>query len=231
MTMMRVCLKCGVVYEGDPGSVSCPACAEKQRRNTIKPRTCRRCGAQFLGGGRAWYCPDCRTIRRRELDQQHLARARAGLARKLGDEYPCEVCGKMYICTGGKQKYCPDCAPETVAEIRRQQARDWYAKHGDPDKRREQRQEATAPIICVICGKPYKPDTSAMTCSPECSREYRRRYMQDYDKAHKERNKAKCAAVRAKIKALPPEEQKTIREQINARERENYRKRKAAAKK
>jgi hypothetical protein len=224
--MKRICEKCGIEFDGEPWSLKCSTCADESKRDKIRVRTCRECGTQFMGGPRAWYCPDCRIKRQREAELKYLARKKAGHNRKLGDEYPCEVCGKPYIYVGGMQKYCPDCADAAYAEVKSRITRAWLAAHRNPDDVRRRRQATTAPIACVICGKSFVPDTRAFTCSPECSAELERRTSSEYWKEHPEGSRAKNARQRAKLLTLPAEEQEKRRLERNAREREYYRKHK-----
>ena len=182
--MRRRCLTCGAEFEGRQDAILCPACAQASKDSThIRPRTCRQCGAIFPGGPRAWYCPVCRRERRREADRRHK---RQGPKRPLGSMDVCPICGKEYVVTGGLQKYCPACAPEAIRAIDRQQSMAWNREHIDIDRQREQRQEATAEIPCVICGKPFKPDAPALTCSPECAAELRRQTHARWEAAHKD---------------------------------------------
>lgn len=184
--MLRICRTCKVEFEGSPGSTLCPSCVKAQKSSTIRDRTCRTCGRVFPGGPRAWYCPECRSERQKEQKRDYHRRSCAGKTRPIGSEDLCILCGKPYTVVSGLQRYCPDCAPGALAETDRQQGRAWYAANGDPDARRELRQTHTAELLCVICGKPYRPTSTAITCSPACSRELRQRNAASWENSHKE---------------------------------------------
>lgn len=181
--MLRICKYCGREYEGAPHSSACPDCVRQRKSSTIRPRTCRQCGAQFPGGPRAWYCPQCR--RERKLAQAR-ARQKNGPARPLGSIDRCIVCGGEYVVVNGLQKYCPKCAPEATRAIDREQARQWNRENTTPDQRREERKAAAAAIPCAVCGKPFVPTDSSITCSRECSAELARRNAAAYERAHRE---------------------------------------------
>jgi uncharacterized Zn ribbon protein/predicted nucleic acid-binding Zn ribbon protein len=181
--MLRICRKCRREYDGDSGSTLCPSCVEEGKKTTIRDRICRECGASFPGGPRAWYCPDCRKERRR---QQNRDFQRRGTARPLGSIDLCAICGSEYTVTSGRQRYCPACAPEAVKAADRAQGRAWYAANGDPDQRRTIRHDHAAELLCVICGKAYKPKDASLTCSKECSIALSKRRTQQYERDHRE---------------------------------------------
>lgn len=226
--MLRTCLNCGEVFEGRSDATLCSACAEQSIHSVIRTRTCSVCGIQFPGGPSAKYCPDCRKERERERNHKYKQRRREGRSRKLGSTDLCEVCGKEYTVTAGLQKYCPDCAAEAIAAKDRIKSREWNAANIDYDKRREDRQKATAFLKCVICGTEFQPDGGApITCSPECSAALQKKNTADYQKRNREKvNENARKRLTAKISAMSPEELKEYREKTNARNRENYKKRK-----
>lgn len=226
--MLRICLKCGDEYEGDPSSTLCRRCAEESKKSVLRIRICTVCGRSFSGGPKAMYCPDCRESKKREYAQQSRERQRQGKSRKLGGIDKCAVCGKEYIIEGSKQKYCKGCAAEAIAAIDREQALIWSRAHTDYDKRRKDREDATAAIKCAICGTLFIPGAgSPVTCSPECAKEYHRQKQTDYQKEHRaELNVRQNERNQKKIKSMTPEELAEYREKINARARENYKKRK-----
>ena len=201
--MLRICRKCNAQYDGDPGSTLCPACVQAARTSTIRDRVCRTCGATFPGGPRAWYCPTCRADRQKTQRREAYRRKVAGNTRALGSEDLCTICGKPYVVASGLQRYCPACAQAAWAEADRQQGREYYVANRDPAARKAQRKACTADLLCVVCGKPYKPTNSARTCSPGCSailqkqhataweishREQRNQYHRELAKAKKEKN-------------------------------------------
>lgn len=170
--MLRVCQRCGCVFDGGYAALKCPKCVAMERSSTIRPRVCRTCGRTFDGGPRAWYCPECRAERDKASSRAYKARIAAGTTRKIGSTDICEVCGKEYIVSGGLQKYCPDCAPDAVREIDRAQARAWSSANTTPESRRKARNAAAAMHKCVVCGKLFPHDPArgkATTCSKECS--------------------------------------------------------------
>lgn len=221
--MRRICKYCGREYEGDPSGSCCPACAAEQRRTSVRQRICQTCGATFQGGPAALYCPDCRTERKRE---QYRKFRQQGAHRKLGSTDFCVVCGKPYVVHGGQQHYCPDCRPIEYRRLDREASRRWNAENTTPDGRRAERQAASAPISCVICGKLFVPQTTTITCSPECRAEYRRRKAREYEQGHQDnRNEYHREMRRQLIARMTPEELQRWRADQNAKARERYRKR------
>lgn len=226
--MLRICRTCKVEYEGGPGSTLCPACVKAQKSTTIRTRVCRTCGVAFPGGPRAWYCPDCRRERKRVQKNQANARARAGTTRKLGSEDLCVVCGGKYTVKSGNQHYCPGCAEEAVRVIDRQQSKDWNAANTTPEVRRELRQAQAAELLCVICGRPYVPNSASLTCSAECAVKNRRRKRKAWEKENTDAlNAYQRDRYAKKLESMTVEERTAYREKVNATARENYRKRKA----
>lgn len=225
--MRRLCKYCGAEYDGDPGGSCCPDCAFDQRRTSVRDRVCTRCGVVFPGGPAARYCPDCRRERKSETNRQYRERLAAGNVRTIGSTSICEVCGLPYIVEGGLQKYCPKCAPEAVRQIDRAASRRWSADNVTPEQRREERQAASAPVRCDVCGRLFVPSDSSRTCSAECSAELHRRQAAQWERDHRqERNQYHNDRLRAKLDAMTPEELQAYREKVNARARKNYKKRK-----
>ena len=109
--MKRICKYCGVEFDGAPGSISCPVCAQDHKKSTLRARTCRKCGTVFAGGPRAWYCPSCRHERKKEADRSYKKR---GAERLIGSIDRCIICGKDYVVNGSMQRYCKDCAPSAI---------------------------------------------------------------------------------------------------------------------
>lgn len=221
--MVKTCKYCGKEYNGDPGSSCCPDCAAEQRKTSVRLRVCTVCGTTFLGGPAARYCPTCRAQRRRENDRRYK---RNGSVRKLGSVDICKVCGGEYVVANGKQKYCPKCAPEAIRALDNAKSREWNAANTTPEGRKRERQEATAPIPCKVCGKPFVPRTAAVTCSPECSRLLEKQNRAAWEKANSaHRNEWQQQWTKKKVDAMTPEEQAEYRAQINAQARKNYKKR------
>lgn len=103
--------KTGKLLNGDITSCGC-------QHNTphILSRICKECGTGFEGGPRANYCPSCRADRKKMQAKQARERAKAGATRKLGQEYPCEICGAPYILNSGLQRFCKKCAENHLKE-------------------------------------------------------------------------------------------------------------------
>ena len=99
------------------------------KNNVLRPRTCKACGTTFQGGPRAWYCPRCRAERLAQQNREYHERKKRGNTRKIGQKYPCELCGKMYILSSGVQRYCTDCAREHLKEVDNKQSREWNKDH------------------------------------------------------------------------------------------------------
>lgn len=224
--MRRICKYCGATFEGDPAALACPECVEARKGSVMRDRTCRTCGAVFPGGPRAWYCPACRAERRRQHDREHKQRQRAGMVRRIGDTAYCERCGQPYTVTGSLQRYCPDCAPEAIREAGIALSRAWNAEHATPEQRRTERHRQTASIPCRVCGLMFVPRGPAETCSPECAAELKRRDQAAYEVANRDARNAYHRQLRAeKLAGMTEEERRAYLDRVNARARENYRKR------
>ena len=96
---------------------------------TLRPRTCKECGVTFEGGPRAWYCPRCRAERQAQQNREYKQRKQMGNTRKIGQKYPCEICGKMYILSSGLQRFCKECAEKHLKEVDNKQSRQWNKDH------------------------------------------------------------------------------------------------------
>lgn len=186
LAVLRICKYCGKTYDGEPGTTCCKACAGIVKRSVMRERTCKQCGQTFSGGPRAWYCPTCRMERKKEADRRAKAQKHK---RALGSTDKCEICGKEYTVMSSRQRYCKDCAADAVKMVDREQGKEYYHATKDVDGRRKQRQDGTAPIKCVICGKPFIPVSPAKTCSATCAAELHKRSVSFWEKSHRsERN-------------------------------------------
>lgn len=222
--MKRICKYCGKAYDGDSGSSACPDCVSEQKRTTVRDRVCVTCGAAFQGGPAARYCQSCSAERKREQAARHR---RDGTQRPLGSIDKCILCGGEYIVTGGRQKYCPACAAEAIRENDRRQSARWSAENTTPEMRRMVRKAASAGIRCVVCGKLFVPTDASITCSSECGRKRRSSSKTEWERANRDMlNAYQRERRRAKAESMGEEEYKSYREQINAKARENYWKRK-----
>ena len=225
--MRRICKYCGVEFEGDPGASACPNCADRVHRHVIRQRTCRTCGVVFPGGPRAWYCPSCRVERRRQRDREQRQRKAAGTVRQLGSIAYCEACGQPYVVASGIQRYCPDCAPVLLREHKNEQSKAWNAANLKPEERRAVRQASKAEIPCPVCGRMFVPTGPVQTCSGDCSQALRARSAKDWAERNREARNAYHRTLYAeKQAAMSDEEKKAYRDKVNARARENYKKRK-----
>lgn len=225
--MRRICKYCGQAFDWYPGALGCPECVDARRRQVVRLRTCQKCGVSFPGGPRAWYCPACRIERRRQHDREAKQRKKAGLVRSIGSTAYCERCGEPYTVNSGLQRYCPECAPEAVREAANALSRAWDAAHTTPEGRRIERRRQAAEIPCRMCGKLFVPASAAVTCSPECSEALARQTTAAWETSHREARNAYRRQRRAdRLAAMTEEERQAYRDKINARARENYRKRK-----
>lgn len=222
--MLRICRQCATQYEGDPGSTLCPACVKLNKQTTIRERICRGCGITFPGGPRAWYCPDCRIERRRAQSREYHRR---GAIRPIGSEDLCPICGKPYTVAAGTQRYCPDCAPAAVREIDRAQSRKWQEENVTPAQRMTLRKAQAGELVCRICGQAFVPRDASQTCSRRCSSDLARQSKRRWEQEHRmERNAYRRNLREKKLKSMTSEELAERRGEVNARARENYRKRK-----
>lgn len=222
--MQRICKYCGCIYAGKPGSSACPDCVKNLRSTSLSVRVCKECGISFIGGPAAKYCPICRQQRKAIANRQCK---RNGSKRPLGSIDLCEVCRQPYTVTGPRQKYCPDCADAAIRDNDRQKSREWNAANTTPGGRRQLRQAHAAEISCAVCGKPFVPHDTSITCSPACSVELHKQRTAAWEREHRsERNRYHYTRIKAAESAMSPEDYQAHRAKINARARENYRKRK-----
>ena len=225
--MRRICKYCGTEFDGYPGANACPDCVNKRKRNVIRDRICQTCGVTFPGGPRAWYCPACREERKRQHDREAKQRKKAGTVRSLGSTAYCERCGQPYIVNGGLQRYCPDCAPQATKETANALSRAWNAEHTTPEQRRIERHMHAAEIPCKVCGRMFVPTSATLTCSPECAEELHRRNANTFEERNREaRNDYHRKLLADRLEAMTEDERREYRDKINARARENYKKRK-----
>lgn len=222
--MRRVCKYCGEEYDGSPSSSACQMCTAKNRSTSIRPRACVVCERFFPGGPSAKYCPDCRIERKRERDRAWRKR---GAARPIGSTDICIVCGESYTVTGGLQKYCPGCAEEAIKAKDRQASIAWNRENTTVEGRRAERQQHSATIICIICGKPFVPTNRSKCCSAECADKLRRKNMAKRETEHREeRNEYHRRKYNEKVKSMTPEEYRAYRNSINEKARAAYSRRK-----
>lgn len=128
--------------------------------------------------------------------------------------------------TGGLQKYCKACASVATRKATRAHKREYMAKlRADPET--NQKMVADKRVLpsertCKYCGKTFAATGSSAYCSDECREAGRREYYAKYDAARVERRREYDRERRSQM----TQEQ---RDELNARARANYAKRKAAA--
>lgn len=110
---------------GDITSCGCDCVRETPHQLN---RICQSCGVTFLGGPRAFYCPSCRAERQKIQAAQARERARKGITRKIGQEYPCEICGELYVLNCGTQRFCKKCSSKHFREAEKELAKSRYEK-------------------------------------------------------------------------------------------------------
>lgn len=230
--MRMICKYCGRHFNGEPDALACPECVETRKRQVVRPRTCQTCGVVFMGGLRAWYCPTCRAERKRQQGRASKERARQGKTRAIGSTSHCERCGQPYAVTGSLQRYCRACAPEATRQAANALSKAWNAKHTTPEQRRIERHNHAAPIPCRVCGRLFVPNSVAVTCGPECAAQLKRNSFAAFEATHREQRSAYQRKRHADhLAAMTDAERQEYRDKINARARENYKKRKEAKQK
>ena len=152
--------------------------------------TCPICGTVEQRHIKSKLCAACQAEKDKKTQAEFVSRSRAGKSRKIGEKYPCEACGQLYVLCGGKQRYCKDCAEKEVGAHYRQAAIDRYneAKAEDPDflrKRQERRAKvAEETRMCVVCGKNFVTSTNLrLYCSKECQEKGTHAQNRESDKA------------------------------------------------
>lgn len=228
-------------------SDACTSEARRRRKLTNPPRRhkadnpvwydrpCIDCGLVVRMHLKSKRCPACQHAADQAHNAEHLRRRDAGHSRKLGATYPCERCGDPYILNSGLQRYCSTCAPTAVhANInaaKRDARREALADPVNRERRNAKRRSNWRDIkrTCPVCGAEFAPaNPHSTTCSPECQRIRKQRIQQASDARRAEaRNAKNRAQYQACNAALTPEELQRKREEINARARANYARRKA----
>ena len=173
--------------------------AGRTRPPLIRPSVCMDCGKSFMGHIKSKRCPDCQLIADRQNDAAHQARKRAGTARKIGESYPCESCGKLYVLQSGRQRWCEDCREEQTRKSRNALSRSWnQAAYADPSKRAQKnstRKAAPRTETCRWCGKTFAATSKRRSfCSDECRAASQIAYQKQYDKTVRKRKKQESDA-------------------------------------
>lgn len=87
--------------------------------------TCPDCGVTVWRHIKCKRCADCQAEANRIASKEYHAAKSRGHTRIIGDQYPCERCGQLYVLASGRQRYCPDCAAEAVTANVRAYKRAW----------------------------------------------------------------------------------------------------------
>lgn len=228
-------------------SDACTAEARRRQKRTNAPRhhkaenpvwydrPCIDCGKVVRMPLKSKRCPSCQYAADQAHTLEYRRRRDAGHSRKLGAMYPCERCGEPYILNSGLQRYCRTCAPSAIRanvnaakrDERREALADPVCRERRNAKRRSGWQDAKR--TCAVCGAEFAPiNPRSTTCSPECQRIRKQRIQHAADARRAETRNAKDRAQRqARNAAMTPEELQRKRDEINARARANYARRKA----
>lgn len=164
-----VCQLCGKVFYGGTDRIYCPSCSSEKKKCVIRKRICIECGKTFDGGPRAKRCPSCRIEQAKRNKAKYQ---RQGAERSLGSVDKCQLCGKEYVVTSGRQKYCSkECMDIAVKSWQREHKKanaDVEKTHEMHRKTREKRKK-----VCMYCGK-IIIGNGAKFCSDYCSSEQRK---------------------------------------------------------
>lgn len=230
----RICMHCGGELPPRRTRYCCDACAKagkasRKRANTGKERgnqqmmwrtTCIGCGAEIFRPVKCVRCKACQDAIDRKRDAEIKAN---GPRRPLGSIDRCQRCGQEYTVEGGLQKYCKACSAVATRDSIREHKRAYAAaRRADPDQAeaiRQAKRILPSQRTCKRCGKAFEARTRADYCSDVCRKEAAREYQHQYALAHAAQ---KAARVREKAAGMTREQ----RDEINARARENYRRRK-----
>lgn len=195
--------------------------------------TCPDCGRVVTVPIKAKRCSTCQADANRRHNLEYKQRQRVGKTRPIGSIDLCARCGKPYTVWSGLQRYCKACAPIAFAENDRATSRAWNREHySSPEKRAEinagKRRPTPADVVCPVCGQSFTPgSTRGVYCSSECAAAARKAQNAQFEQAHRAQiNERKRKQARAKIASMTPQELAAYRERVNARARENYKKRK-----
>lgn len=191
---------------------------------------CQDCGKKVWRPIKSIRCEGCQEEARKKYAAEYRERKAAGRSRIIGEKYPCEACGKMYVLDGSLQRYCQDCREENVTKNMRKLRREWnkkaYGTEEGKAKLVQMRSKQSFPIVreCEQCGKKFETLTISIYCSEECREKAKQAYYKAYDEARKEK---RSEQAKAKWAAMTPEQ----REEFNRKAREYYAKRKEKVKK
>lgn len=230
----RICAHCGMELPKGRTRYCCDSCARaakagRKRVNSGKPRgnqqmmwhtTCISCGAEIYRPIKCVRCKDCQDAYDRRRDAEIKS---TGPRRQLGSIDLCQRCGAEYTVESGMQKYCKACSASATRDSIRAHKRAYAAeRRADPDQAeaiRQAKRILPSQRTCKRCGKAFEARTRADYCSDVCRKEAYREYQHQYSMAHAAQ---KAARLRKKAADMTREQ----RNEINARARENYRRRK-----
>lgn len=195
----HVCKRCGTPIPYDRYRVYCDACSRLNKQESLRrERVCIDCGKSFFGYPKSKRCPECQADANRRSDAEAKRRKTAGKSRRIGDEYECEICGKKYILTSGRQRYCPDCADIGTKAADAAKSRAYSAEH-----RAEIHERRRAARVCIVCGKPITSKYCTVTCGDPVCKAARKSQMQRAAEARR-RGQAVDPAYRVTKKGRKP---------------------------
>ena len=165
---------------------------KKPRKSPFKTLICPICGKVEERHIKCKLCAACQEEKKKKAYAEWKLRRAAGKTRTIGELYPCEACGKLYMLCSGTQRYCPDCAEKEFSANMRKAAIQRYeaAKSKDPDFLEKRQQRKPLPDAdwraCVVCGKAFKSDgTFTLYCSAECKQIGKKAQNIESDKARR----------------------------------------------
>lgn len=124
-------------------------------------KTCIICGSKFVGAIQAKYCPECKYKRALDSKRKHYASKHNGTAKRVGEIFPCVMCGKPIVRKSASHKYCEECAVKRKLKeiacagcgkiIIKQSSGQRYCERCR--KLINQREHIGSEFICEVCGK------------------------------------------------------------------------------
>lgn len=211
---MRQCKICGKALQPPRRCYCGDKCAEaarlmRRRVKVRKPRpepityygrVCPDCGQKVQMHIKSKRCPDCQSIADKINDAAHKRAKAAGHTRKIGNMYPCEVCGELYELASGKQRYCKQCAIRAAEEKSRAASRAWYRENGTSEEKRNERKAKrrtnwqSQQRVCLVCGAAFQPENPRQNvCSDACRKVLAKQRQRVYDARRRDKQAAKSA--------------------------------------
>lgn len=140
-------------------------------------KTCVICGSKFAGAIQAKYCPECKCQRKLESLRKHYANKKNGTAKKIGEMFPCELCGKPIVRKSASHKYCEECVVKrklkeiTCAGCGKLIIRQFSGqKYCDDCRKKKNKFDIGEAMECEICGKPITRKSASHLFCEECSK-------------------------------------------------------------